>query len=245
MTARKEYRELATREYWDKYYAAAKKSNEKGHEWFRTYEQLKPFFARNLFNREGLQVKDNPMILHPGSGESDIPLWLAKEGYKRQLCFDFSKDIVETMNEVISKMKDANEIENIEYREMDAFNMEGIPDKSIDVAFDKGMMDSLIDGDPWNPGPEVRRDTRNYQKELHRVLKDDGVFLYITFRQPHFVEPLLIPNDSEILWDLHKEVLIDNAASLGYFAWVIRKKGAPVRPLVEAPSETKSDDQDS
>jgi hypothetical protein len=77
------------------------------------------------------------------------------------------------------------------------------------------------------------------------VLKDDGVFLYITFRQPHFVEPLLIPNDSEILWDLHKEVLIDNAASLGYFAWVIRKKGAPVRPLVEAPSETKSDDQDS
>jgi DNA modification methylase len=70
------------------------------------------------------------------------------------------------MNEVISKMKDANEIENIEYREMDAFNMEGIPDKSIDVAFDKGMMDSLIDGDPWNPGPEVRRDTRNYQKEV-------------------------------------------------------------------------------
>lgn len=70
MTARKEYRELATREYWDKYYAAAKKSNEKGHEWFRTYEQLKPFFAHNLFNREGLQVKDNPMILHPGSGES-------------------------------------------------------------------------------------------------------------------------------------------------------------------------------
>ena len=76
------------------------------------------------------------------------------------------------------------------------------------------------------------------------MLKDDGVFLYITFRQPHFVEPLLIPRDQEVLWDLQKEALIDNAASLGYFAWMVRKKGAPIRPLVEVFSEEKPEGQD-
>ncbi|OTA01900.1 hypothetical protein A9Z42_0022440 [Trichoderma parareesei] len=237
MASKKGDEALATPEYWDDYYIKP----DGDHEWFRTYKQLKPFLAQHLFNREGLQPKDNPLILHPGSGESEIPRLLAQEGYKRQLCFDFSDVAVKNMR----KQLEEDPVEGMEYIFMNAFTMDKVSDKSVDVAFDKGMMDALIHGDPWNPPKDVRENTRKYQEQLHRVLKDDGVFLYITFRQRHFIEPLLMPKDLEPLWDLQMTALVGNDGSFGYFGWVIRKKGAPVRQLIEVPSETKPDNQEA
>jgi len=53
------------------------------------------------------------------------------------------------------------------------------------------------------------------------VLKDDGVFLYITFRQPHFMRPLL--TQDEDAWDLDMKTLAENG-SLDYYGFVITKK---------------------
>lgn len=52
-----------------------------------------------------------------------------------------------------------------------------------------------------------------------RILKDDGVFLYITYRQPHFMKPLLNRAGE---WDLHMEVMGDGA-SFEYFGFVLKK----------------------
>jgi hypothetical protein len=57
--------------------------------------------------------------------------------------------------------------------------------------------------------------------KVSRVLKDDGVFLYVTFRQPHFMKPLLNKDD---LWDLVVESLSDGEGSLGYYGFVLKKK---------------------
>ena len=57
--------------------------------------------------------------------------------------------------------------------------------------------------------------------KVARVLKDDGIFLYVTFRQPHFVKPLLNRNDR---WDLILETLSDGEGSFDYYGFVLRKK---------------------
>ncbi|UKZ78467.1 hypothetical protein TrVFT333_006207 [Trichoderma virens FT-333] len=197
---------LAYSSYWDNGYS--KSDGEKPtHEWYRSFSELKTFFQDNLFSQQSLKAEDNPMILHLGSGDSVIPAELAVRGYKHQLCVDFSRVVVEFMAERHSK------IEGIEWKHMDVRDMADIPDKSIDVAFDKGTLDVMIYGSPWSPP------TKSNRILVHRVLKDDGVFLYVTFRQPHFQIPLLSLDN---LWHIDANVLRDGD-SFDYYGYVIKK----------------------
>lgn len=58
---------LAQPEYWNDRYSKSEGSNPT-HEWFRSYRDLQPFFARHLF--ENFKAQDDPKILHLGSGDS-------------------------------------------------------------------------------------------------------------------------------------------------------------------------------
>jgi len=97
--------------------------------------------------------------------------------------------------------------------------MDGIADRSVDIAFDKGTMDAMVHGSPWSPPDDVRENTGKYLREIHRVLKDDGIFLHVSFRQPHFMRLLL---DRDGLFKLDVEVL-SSKDSFDYYGWVIRK----------------------
>lgn len=55
------------------------------------------------------------------------------------------------------------------------------------------------------------------------MLKPTGIFLYVTFRQPHFIKPLLNP-DGGSLWEMEMETLGGGESSFDYFAFVLRKK---------------------
>lgn len=211
MTA-EEDQALGRPDYWDKRYSTSD-GEAPMHEWFRSFSELEPFFRNNLFGLQGSRAEDNPLILHLGSGDSVIPAELAFRGYRRQLCVDFSTVVVELMTERHSN------VEGIEWKHMDVRNMVGVPDKSIDVAFDKGTLDAMIHGSPWQPPLEVKENTSKYLKEVHRVLKDHGVFLYVTFRQPHFIKPLLNPDG---LWDMDMQVLGDGG-SFDYYGFSIKK----------------------
>ena len=103
--------------------------------------------------------------------------------------------------------------------------MDGIADRSVDIAFDKGTFDAMIHGSPWSPPDDVRENTGKYLREIHRILKDDGIFLYVTFRQPHFMRSLL---DRDGLFRLDLEVL-SSKGSFDYYGWVIQK----AKPLEE------------
>jgi hypothetical protein len=52
-----------------------------------------------------------------------------------------------------------------------------------------------------------------------RVLKDDGSFLYVTYRQPHFVKPILNRNNN---WDVRVETL-GGGDSFEYFGFILKK----------------------
>lgn len=104
--------------------------------------------------------------------------------------------------------------------------MKEVATGSIDVAFDKGTLDAMIWGSPWSPPDEVLVNTSRYMKDLRRVLKDDGAFLYVTYRQPHFIKPLL-NGDAE--WILHMEDLTQDKTSFEYYGFVLRKATAKTR----------------
>ncbi|ROW08705.1 hypothetical protein VPNG_06375 [Cytospora leucostoma] len=204
-----EDRALSNPDYWDGRYAGGD-----GHEWFRSYDDLEPFLRPSLF--EAFGPASEPLVLHLGSGDSIIPAELATRGYTRQLCVDFSPVVVELMSERHSS------IPGIEWKQADVRNLDHLTDGSVNVAFDKGTLDAMIYGSGWNPPDEVRDNTSKYMREVHRVLKDDGAFLYITFRPPHFIRPLLNPADS--LWELEMQTLESDKGTFPYYGYVLRKK---------------------
>lgn len=56
---------LSHADYWDEQYSEVG-PDEQLHEWFRSFDDLLPFFQQNLLARPGSEVK----ILHLGSGDS-------------------------------------------------------------------------------------------------------------------------------------------------------------------------------
>ena len=72
----------------------------------------------------------------------------------------------------------------------------------------------------WDPPDDVRENIERYLGEVVRVLVPGGTFLYITYRQPHFLKPLLARKD----WNLSVETLPDRQRGVfEYFAYVMKK----------------------
>ncbi|KAF2241757.1 hypothetical protein BU26DRAFT_440185, partial [Trematosphaeria pertusa] len=156
-------------------------------------------------------------------GGQTIPYDLLKRGYENQLCIDFSAVVVELM-------KSRHPNDGVEWSVGGVRNMPDIPSNSIDVAFNKGTLDAMIYRTPWSPPDDVMENTGKYMNEVFRALKDDGFFLYITYRQPHFVKPIINRNNE---WTLEMEVL-GGGDSFEYFDFILRKQSPPTVPIPAA-----------
>lgn len=149
---------------------------------------------------------------------------------------DFSPVIAERMS-----AKHSIEAEGIRWLCADVRHMDQIASDSVDVAFDKGTLDAMVHGDPWSPPDDVRENTGQYMREVcisrplpghnmyclslllqvSRILKPDGIFLYVTFRQPHFVKRLL--NHEGTKWDIKVDVLNPAAGTFEYHGFALKK----------------------
>lgn len=105
------------------------------------------------------------------------------------------------------------------WRVMDIRALE-LPDESVDVAIDKLTMDAMIHGSCWDPPQDVLDNVGRYVDEVARVLKPGGRWLYITYRQPHFMRRHL----EREAWDISMEVLSQPDGCFEYFGWVMIKK---------------------
>ena len=54
----------------------------------------------------------------------------------------------------------------VEWKWADIRDMPHLETSSFDVAFDKGTMDAMIHGSPWDPPDEVKDNTSRYLKEV-------------------------------------------------------------------------------
>lgn len=195
----------------DRYFTAS--HEDQSRQYFQIFGGLEPFVKKHLIDPCPPGV--DPRILHLGAGDSTVPIDLARFGYQNQVCVDFSTKVVERM----WSRHVAKEL-GTEWKCLDARRMPDIPSRSVDIAFDKGTMDAMIYGSPWDPPDEVKQNTEKYMREVSRVLKDDGTFLYVTYRQPQFVKPLL---NQDGLWNLDMEKLGGEESSFEYFGFVLTK----------------------
>ncbi|KAL8921898.1 MAG: hypothetical protein Q9208_005502 [Pyrenodesmia sp. 3 TL-2023] len=139
-----ETRRLAHPEYWDDRYAEKAGPDQRVHEWLRSFDDLEPFLDRHLFQVR--RPETAPKILHLGSGDS-------------RAVNPTGSFVVETMSK-----RDA-ETEGIDWKQADVRQMDLIPSESVDVAFDKGTLDAMIHGSPWDPSEEVLDNTGRYIRE--------------------------------------------------------------------------------
>ncbi|KAL2069602.1 hypothetical protein VTL71DRAFT_14281 [Oculimacula yallundae] len=233
MSSEKELLELSKPEFWDNRYAShLSKNNEEGNgasaendeqqqqqqeipsfEWFRDYNKLRVFFRKWLPSPEGGET-----VLHLGCGNSTLTSDLYSEGYKNQISVDFSQVVIAAMS---SKYAELGQ----QWTVMDVRRLE-FEDASIDVAIDKGTLDAFLHGSLWDPPEDVRVNVGEYVNQVARVLKPGGKWLYITYRQPHFMKPLLIREDK---WSLEVETLVDPDGGGGfeYFGFVMTRHGNP------------------
>lgn len=80
-------------------------------------------------------------------------------GYTSQICVDFSKVAIETMQERYASDS------GIEWKCADVRELP-MADQSIDIAFDKGTLDAMIFGSSLDPPEAVKENTARYIKEV-------------------------------------------------------------------------------
>ncbi|KAL8636913.1 MAG: hypothetical protein Q9228_005749 [Teloschistes exilis] len=108
---------------------------------------------------------------------------------------------------------------DLEWRVEDVRQLK-LDDSSFDVAIDKGILDAMLYGSQWDLPDEVQENVRRYVDEVTRILEPAGKWIYITFRQPHFVKPQLSCEGS---WELAVERLEDGPGTFEYFAYIMAK----------------------
>ncbi|ETW79026.1 hypothetical protein HETIRDRAFT_323921 [Heterobasidion irregulare TC 32-1] len=166
--------EYGTKEYWDQRYT--QEPEDASFDWFKRYEDVAGLL------RDAIPDK-NVRILMLGCGNSTLSEDMYDDGYKNIVNIDYSDVVIEQM-----RSRHRSTRPGMEWHEMDIRDLK-FDDASFDVAIDKGTMDAMMTakGDVWDPPQQVIDDCTKEVDEVLRVLrKDKGLFLYLTFGQPHF-----------------------------------------------------------
>ncbi|KAI0060635.1 S-adenosyl-L-methionine-dependent methyltransferase [Artomyces pyxidatus] len=178
--------EYGTREYWDQRYN--QEPEDATFDWFKKYEDV----AHLL--RDAVPDKTS-RILMLGCGNSTLSQDMYDDGYKNIVNIDYSSVVVDQM-----RARHQSARPEMKWYEMDIRKLEFEAD-SFDVAIDKGTMDAMMTakGDVWDPPQHVIDDCTKEVDEVLRVLRTGkGVFLYLTFGQPHFRRRYLARPDTSL-----------------------------------------------
>ncbi|KAF8112297.1 hypothetical protein N665_0065s0074 [Sinapis alba] len=188
--------------YWDERF-----SSEEHYEWFKDYSHFQHLIKSN--------INTSSSVLELGCGNSQLCEELYKDGILDITCIDLSSVAVEKMQTRLLS-KGYKEIKVVQADMLDLpFDSE-----CFDVVIEKGTMDVLfVDaGDPWNPRQETVSKVMATLDGVHRVLKPDGIFISITFGQPHFRRPLFM--DPKFNWSMEYNTFGDG---FHYFFYILRK----------------------
>jgi hemerythrin superfamily protein len=167
-------------DYWEERF-----TEEESYEWLIKWSQMRNVVLPSLqtFNKEDCK------ILIVGCGNSSFSADLYDEGFHNITNIDFSSIVIKKMESVHSEKRN-----KMKWIEMDMTKMT-FPENSFDIVIDKAAMDALVvdEGDVWNPKDEVISAVDDMCNCVSKVLKKtNGLFLQISFAQPHFRTKYLI-----------------------------------------------------
>jgi ubiquinone/menaquinone biosynthesis C-methylase UbiE len=162
--------------YWDDRY---QRNKARSYDWLLHYEQLEAILLKEVGNFDIVSCK----LLHVGCGNSDF-------GYKfyrhceRITNIDFSSGVIEKMQDAYGGSHPKMQWLVMDMRKL----LNHFEENSFDVVFDKGSLDAIwSDGaSQWEPNEETIQDVHDTLNGILRVLRPQGIFVSISFGQPHF-----------------------------------------------------------
>ncbi|KAJ4962482.1 hypothetical protein NE237_022421 [Protea cynaroides] len=188
--------------YWDERF-----SSEDHYEWLKDYSHFSHLIRE--------YVKPNASVLELGCGNSQLCEELHNDGITEITCIDLSAVAVEKMQ----KRLRAKGYKDVKVLEADMLELP-FDKECFDVVIEKGTMDVLFvdSGDPWNPRPANVTKVSAMLQGVHRVLKPSGIFISISFGQPHFRRPLF--EAPEFTWSIQWETFGDG---FHYYFYILKK----------------------
>lgn len=160
--------------YWDERFMA-----EDEYDWLLKFEQTKDYLFPVMLTSF---PERNCKILIVGCGNSSFSGDLYDNGFENIVNIDFSPVVIEKMQSSNSKRN------KMTWICADMTTLAPFETNSFDVVIDKASMDALMvdEGDVWDPNADVVFQTDSMCNNISRVLTSSGIFIQISFAQPHF-----------------------------------------------------------
>ena len=194
-------------EYKDPRYWNQRFETEDCYEWLVDYNEIRSSLQKILQSYD-----ESSKFLQLGCGNSNFAIDLYRDGYKDITNIDISEVCVEKMSAKYPQLK---------FRTMDMTRME-FAENTFDVVIEKASLDSLLVDckSPWDSSGPGYQSVIESLLEVKKVLKPDGLFVSITFSQPHFRVPLLARPERG--WSIEVEKFSGRTGLLDYFLIVCR-----------------------
>jgi len=192
-------------DYKDQFYWNNRFEQEDSYEWLANYDEIK-VILRSILDRFGTKAR----ILQLGCGTSSLPIDLYNNGFKDITNIDFSEVCIKKMSSKFPQLK---------FVQMDMTNMISLGEDTFDVVLEKATLDSLLVDtiSPWDLCSPGCKKVTKVLKEVKKVLRKNGVFVSITFSQPHFRVPLLAQEGLQ--WSLQVEKFSTTGGVLDYYVY--------------------------
>lgn len=220
--------------YWDDRFA-----DEGNFEWLLTFSQLRKSLLTVLQSIK--RMNNETLIVGCGNSTFSADLYdeyaSSSDGALGSIVnIDFSETVILKMRELHSILRP-----KMSWLTMDMTNLTFDSNK-FDIILDKAAMDALCvdEGDVWYPEAHVIESVTKMCESVSRVLKPSGIFIQISFQQPHFRTKYLMNKHREenydpyhpctgfcdvFGWDVSFAPIEVEEGCLNYYMYIMRKRG--------------------
>ncbi|EGT51117.1 hypothetical protein CAEBREN_01789 [Caenorhabditis brenneri] len=199
--------QYARMDYWDKRF-----ETEKNFEWLSGLEAFQHIVTP--------LIPKSSSIAHIGCGSSQVSMQLWNLGYKNITNVDYSKVLIEN-----------GRLEHpyMEWIADDITTLANCESSSFDVVLEKATIEAILvtEKSAWEPSDSALQNLENIFSSICRVLKPNGIFISVSFTQPHFRVPALLREKN---WSVE---MFEFGESFHYYVYVCRKGAAANKELAD------------
>ncbi|CAJ0930184.1 unnamed protein product, partial [Mesorhabditis belari] len=192
--------DYAKQEYWDDRF-----KEETEFEWLCGFDVVADILLPIL--------KPNSKILHIGCGSSHLSMRLYEAGFCDITNVDYSQILIDS-----SLQRYAASYPEMKWICDDMLSLNKIESNAYDVVLEKATIEALLvkEKSPWCPSDEALVVLDQVFSSVTRVLRTGGVFISISFTQPHFRVPALMRNPN---WSINVE---EFGTSFHYYVYLLK-----------------------